>query len=92
MAGQQHCRMEPALAVNRPTPQTCRSNATGDGRNMPFERELVEQSSLIDLPMSHHDPALSQRLNQRTSCVATTEFFNTISQSPTTTGVGDWGL
>src|SRR6185436_15259166 len=29
-------------------------------RNMPFERELVEQSSLVDLPMSHHDSVLSQ--------------------------------
>src|SRR5689334_11559412 len=53
------------------------------GRNMPFQRELVEQSSLIDLPMSHHDSALSQRLNQRTSCVAITEFFNTIGQKQT---------
>jgi hypothetical protein len=24
-------------------------------RNVPFERELVEQNSLVDLPMSHHD-------------------------------------
>src|SRR5689334_10233551 len=29
------------------------------GWNMPFERELIEQRSLIDLPMSHHDSALS---------------------------------
>jgi hypothetical protein len=25
------------------------------GRDMPFERELIEQRSLFDLPMSHHD-------------------------------------
>ena len=25
------------------------------GRNMPFERELIEQRSLFDLPMPHHD-------------------------------------
>jgi very-short-patch-repair endonuclease len=49
-------------------------------RNMPFERELIEQPSLFDLPMSHHDlqSCLMQRLNQRISCVATGEFFNRI--------------
>jgi hypothetical protein len=49
-------------------------------RNMPFERELIEQRSLFDLPMSHHDlqSCLVQRLNQRTTCVATEEFFNRI--------------
>jgi len=33
---------------------------------VPFERELIEQSSLLDLPMSHYDSKsrLSQRLNQ----------------------------
>ena len=48
--------------------------------NVPFERELVEKNSLFDLPMSHHDSqsCFSQRLNQRTSCVATADFFNTI--------------
>src|SRR6266404_3251750 len=48
--------------------------------NVPFERELIEQSSLFDLPMSHHDfqSCLSQRLNQRMSCVATADFFNKI--------------
>ena len=25
------------------------------GRDMPFEREFIEQRRLIDLPMSHHD-------------------------------------
>src|SRR2546428_5638187 len=51
--------------------------------NVPFERELIEQSSLFDLPMSHHDfqSCLSQRLNQRTSCVATADFFNKIGPS-----------
>jgi hypothetical protein len=36
------------------------------GRNVPFERELIEQGSLFDLPMSHHDlqSCLPQRLNQ----------------------------
>jgi len=36
------------------------------GRNVPFERELIEQRSLFDLPMSHHDlqSCLPQRLNQ----------------------------
>ncbi len=34
------------------------------GRNMPFERELIEQRSLFDLPMPHHDLVLSSRLNQ----------------------------
>jgi hypothetical protein len=28
-------------------------------QNVPFERELIEQRSLFDLPMSHHDSALS---------------------------------
>ena len=53
--------------------------------NVPFERELVEQSNLVDLPMSHHDlqPCAWQRLNQRMSCVATTDFFNTIGQKQT---------
>ena len=51
--------------------------------NMPFERELIEQRSLFDLPVSHHDlqSCLEQRLNQRTSCVATAEFFNGIDPS-----------
>src|SRR5665213_1647557 len=50
------------------------------GRNVSFERKLVEQSSLIDLPMSHHDlqSCLSQRLNQRISSRATADFFNKV--------------
>src|SRR5215831_18546941 len=50
--------------------------------NVPFERELIKQSSLFDLPMPHHDSqsCLSQRLNQGTSCVATEDFFNKICQ------------
>jgi hypothetical protein len=53
--------------------------------NMSFERELIEQSSLFDLPMSHHDSqsCLSQRLNHRTSRVATEDFFNKIGQERT---------
>jgi hypothetical protein len=34
-------------SVDRPQEMT--------GRNVPFERELIEQRSLFDLPMSHHD-------------------------------------
>src|SRR5262249_16322746 len=36
------------------------------GRYVPFERERIEQRSLFDLPMSHHDlqSCLPQRLNQ----------------------------
>ncbi|HET7190448.1 MAG TPA: hypothetical protein VFI98_00905, partial [Pseudolabrys sp.] len=47
-----------------------------------FERELIEQRSLFDLSVSHHDlqSCLEQRLNQPTTCVATVEFFNTIGQ------------
>ena len=39
------------------------------GRNVPFERELIEQRSLFDLPMSHHDlqSCLLQRLNPNCS-------------------------
>src|SRR5215475_13335980 len=53
--------------------------------NVPFERELIKQSSLFDLPMPHHDSqsCLSQRLNQGTSCVATEDFFNKIDPKPT---------
>src|ERR1700722_8618451 len=52
------------------------------GRNVPLKRELIEQSSLFDLLMSHHDlqSCFPQGLNQRTSCVATADFFNTIGQ------------
>ena len=39
------------------------------GRNVPFERELIEPRSPFDLSMSHHDLALSQRESVRaTSC------------------------
>src|SRR5208282_1531792 len=50
--------------------------------NVLFERELIKQSSLLDLPMSHHDskPCLSQRLNQRMSRVATTDFLTQSAQ------------
>jgi len=53
------------------------------GRNVPFERELIEQSSLFDLPVSHHDSALSQRLNQPASTCATEDFFNKIGHQAT---------
>jgi len=49
------------------------------GRNVLFKRELIEQSSLFDLPMSHHlQCCLSQRLNQRMSSRAIDDFFNSI--------------
>src|SRR5262252_3379307 len=52
-------------------------------RNVPLERKLIEQRGLFDLTMSHHDlqSCLLQRLNQRTSCVATEDFFNKIGQN-----------
>jgi hypothetical protein len=50
------------------------------GWNVPIERKLIEQSSLFDLPISHHDSVLSQRLNQRASARATEDFFNEIGQ------------
>ena len=53
------------------------------GRNVPFERELIEQRSLLDLPMPHHDSVLSRRLNQRPSPRATEDFFNGIGQKRT---------
>src|SRR5262245_32853410 len=55
------------------------------GRYVPFERERIEQRSLFDLPMSHHDlqSCLPQRLNQLTSRVATGDFFNTIDPKRT---------
>src|ERR1700730_19401430 len=57
------------------------------GRNVPLKRELIEQSSLFDLPVSHHDlqSCFSQRLNQRISSRATTDFFNTIGHERTST-------
>ena len=53
--------------------------------NMSFERELIKQRSLFDLPMSHHDSqsCFSQRLNQRNSSFATADFFNKIDPNRT---------
>jgi 6-hydroxynicotinate 3-monooxygenase len=50
------------------------------GAGMAMEDAAVLQSSLFDLPMPHHDSqsCLSQRLNHRTSCVATEDSFNKI--------------
>src|SRR5262252_2488504 len=61
-------------------------------RNVPLERKLIEQRGLFDLTMSHHDlqSCLLQRLNQRTSCVATEDFFNKIGHQPTSE-VRDFG-
>src|ERR1700757_5069111 len=50
------------------------------GRNVPLKRELIEQSSLLNLLMPHHDSVPSRRLNQRISPRATADFFNTIGQ------------
>jgi hypothetical protein len=53
--------------------------------NVPFERKLIEQSNRFNLPLPHHDSqsCLSQRLNQRTSVLATADFFNKIGQKAT---------
>jgi hypothetical protein len=46
------------------------------GWYVPIERKLIEQRSLFDFPMSHHDSqsCFSQQLNQRMSCVAAPTF------------------
>jgi hypothetical protein len=58
------------------------------GWDVPFKRELIEQRSLLDLPMPHHDLQSCQldRLNHRYPCVATADFFNEIGQKPTYRG------
>src|SRR6516225_8444585 len=53
------------------------------GRNVPLERKLVEQRSLLTQLMSHHDSVLSLRLNQRRSTGASVPFFNKIGQQRT---------
>ena len=53
------------------------------GRNVPLKRELIEQSSLLNLLMPHHDSVPSRRLNQRISPSATENFFNTIGHKQT---------
>jgi hypothetical protein len=50
------------------------------GRNVPLKRELIEQRSLLNPLMPHHDSVPFQRLNQRSSFNATADFFNTIGQ------------
>ncbi|MGJ5132962.1 hypothetical protein, partial [Bradyrhizobium oligotrophicum] len=52
------------------------------GWDVPFQRELIEQRSLFDLPMPHHDlqSCPLDRLNHRYLCVATADFFNEIGQ------------
>jgi hypothetical protein len=49
---------------------------------MLLQRELIEQRSLLDLPMSHHgrQSCRSTELNHPSSCVATADYFNTIGQ------------
>jgi hypothetical protein len=51
------------------------------GRNVLFQRELIKQRSLLDLPMSHHErqSCASTGLNHSPACVATEAFFNKIS-------------
>ena len=46
----------------------------------PLAKTRIEQRSLLDLPMPHHDSqsCFSQRLNQRISTSATADFFNKI--------------
>ena len=55
--------------------------------NVRFEREFIEQRSLVDLAMFHHDlqSCTSQRLNKRTSSRATADFFNKIDPCRTQT-------
>ena len=79
-AGQWRYRMEPACASVRQARRTCRSQKM-IGWNVPFERELIKQSSFFDLPMPHHDSVLSQRLNQPASARATEDFFNAVGRS-----------
>jgi len=57
------------------------------GWNVLLQRELIEQRSLLDLPMSHHErqPCRSTGLNHSSSCVATADFFNTIGPKRTRT-------
>src|ERR1700751_3610988 len=53
------------------------------GRNVPLKRKLIEQSSLLNLLMPHHDSVPSRRLNQRISPSATADFFNKIGHFQT---------
>ena len=55
------------------------------GGYMLLERKLIEQCSLFDLPMSHHDLQSCQldRLNHCYICVATAAFFNKIDPKRT---------
>jgi hypothetical protein len=67
------CRTVLALVSRHQVRQTYRSSAQMIRWNVLIQRELIEQRSLFDLPVAHHDlqSRLVQRLNQRTSCVAT---------------------
>src|ERR1700747_3922093 len=53
------------------------------GRNVSLKRKLIEQSSLLNLLMPHHDSVPSRRLNQRISPSATANFFNKLSHHRT---------
>jgi hypothetical protein len=50
-------------------------------RHMPFERKLIEQRVLLDLPLPHHRLPPSRRdLRKSTNyTMIASEFFNTIS-------------
>jgi hypothetical protein len=80
-----------AVEGSQPLPQFTKLNKPIDrpqdvvGRNMRLQRELIEQSSLVDLPMSHHDlqSCISQQLNQQISFQATEDFFNKIDPQRT---------
>jgi hypothetical protein len=51
---------------------------------MPFERKLVEQSVLMDLPLPHHRLPLSRRVFRKLgdNTATATAFFNTIMEKP----------
>jgi hypothetical protein len=61
-----------AVEIGQFPPQTSKLDEPVDGAqqmiswNVPLQRKLIEQSSLFDLAMAHHDSqsCLSQRLNQ----------------------------
>src|SRR6185312_15748926 len=58
---------------------------------MLLERKLIEQRSLFDLPVSHHDLQSCQldRLNHCYICVATAAFFNKIDPRRTSAALRD---
>jgi hypothetical protein len=67
-----------------------RSQHMVDGHVL-LERELVKQSTLIDLPLAHHHlhSALITGVNHYNDPAATSEFFNRIDPLPTFGNRGD---